>query len=89
MSSKSPAEIAEAMCGAGYKKTNLPIGKMFILGILAGVYIGFGAQLMTAVKVGLANAVGSGFANFLGGAVFSVGLMLVVLGGAELLRATT
>ncbi|MBN2335511.1 formate/nitrite transporter family protein [Candidatus Bathyarchaeota archaeon] len=84
MSSKSPAEIAEAMCAAGYKKTTLPIGKMFLLGILAGVYIGFGAQLMTTVKVGLADAVGSGFANFLGGAVFSVGLMLVVLGGAEL-----
>jgi formate/nitrite transporter len=57
---------------------------MFLLSILAGVYIGFGAQLMTTVKVGLANTVGPGFANFLGGAVFSVGLMLVVVGGAEL-----
>jgi len=84
MGSKSPAEIAEAMCEIGYKKTHLPVGKMFVLAILAGVYIGFGAQLCTTVKVGLADAVGSGFANFLGGAVFSVGLMLVVIGGAEL-----
>lgn len=57
---------------------------MFVLAMLAGVYIGFGAQLMTTVKVGLADFVGTGAANFLGGAVFSVGLMLVVIGGAEL-----
>lgn len=57
---------------------------MFVLAMLAGVYIGFGAQLSTAVKVGLAATVGTGFSAFLGGAVFSVGLMLVVIGGAEL-----
>jgi formate/nitrite transporter len=84
MSSKSPPEIAQAVCEVGCKKTQLPLAKMFVLAIFAGVYIGFGAQLMTTVKVGLASAVGSGFASFLGGAVFSVGLMLVVIGGAEL-----
>ena len=84
MSSKAPPEIAQTMCEVGCKKTQLKLGKMFVLAILAGVYIGFGGQLMTAVKVGLADKLGTGFASFLGGAGFSVGLMLVVIGGAEL-----
>ncbi len=84
MGARSPPETAEALCGVGCKKTNLPIAKMFVLAMFAGVYIGFGAQLMTTVKVGLADALGPGFAAFLGGAVFSVGLMLVIIAGAEL-----
>jgi formate transporter len=84
MSNQSPPEIAQTICDVGCKKTKLQIGKMFVLALLAGAYIGFGAQLSTAVKVGLADVVGAGFANFVGGAVFSVGLMLVVIGGAEL-----
>ena len=84
LGAKSPPETAEALCAVGNKKTNLPISKMFILAMFAGVYIGFGAQLMTVVKVGLADALGPGFSAFLGGAVFSVGLMLVVIAGAEL-----
>jgi formate/nitrite transporter len=84
MSAQSPPEIAQTVCDAGCKKTKLQVGKMFVLAILAGAYIGFGAQLSTAVKVGLADVVGAGFANLVGGAVFTVGLMLVVIGGAEL-----
>src|SRR4030067_1701825 len=84
MCAQSPPEIAQTICDSGCKKTKLAIGKMFVLAILAGAYIGFGAQLSTAVKVGLADVVGTGFANLAGGAVFSVGLMLVVIGGAEL-----
>src|SRR4030065_286853 len=84
MSNQSPPEMAQTICDVGCKKTKLQIGKMFVLALLASAYIGFGAQLSTAVKVGLADVVGTGFANLVGGAVFSVGLMLVVIGGAEL-----
>src|SRR4030067_2288469 len=84
MCAQSPPEIAQTICDSGCKKTKLAIGKMFVLAILAGAYIGFGSQLATAVKVGLADIVGTGFANLVGGAVFTVGLMLVVIGGAEL-----
>jgi len=84
MCAQSPPEIAQTICDAGCKKTQLHLGKMFVLAVLAGAYIGFGAQLATAVKVGLADKVGAGFANLVGGAVFPVGLMLVVIGGAEL-----
>jgi len=81
---KGPSGIAKDICECGISKSQLKIGKMFILAVLAGAYIGFGALLMTTVKVGLAEKLGSGFANFVGGACFSVGLMLVVIGGAEL-----
>jgi len=79
-----PAEVAGVACGAGGKKASLSLGKLFILGILAGAYIGFGANLATVVGNDLPKYLGNGFGQFLFGAVFSTGLMLVVIGGAEL-----
>jgi formate/nitrite transporter len=78
----TPAEIAVSCCNAGKAKTELPFIKMFILGILAGVYIGFGANLAT--RIGSAPDADTAIGTFLFGAVFSVGLMMVVIGGAEL-----
>lgn len=82
MNFQTPAEVAAAACNAGKAKTELPFLKMVLLGILAGVYIGFGANLAT--KVGAAPDAESAAGIFLFGAVFSVGLMLVVIAGAEL-----
>src|SRR4030042_7055981 len=84
MCAQSPPEIAQTICEVGCKKTKLQLGKMFVLAVLAGAYIGFGAQLSTAVKVGLADVVGTGFATLVGGAGLSVGVMVGVVGGAEL-----
>jgi formate/nitrite transporter len=81
---KKPNEIAVMLREAGRKKTLLTLDRMFILAVLAGVYVGFGAQLATTVSMDLAPYVGIGLSNMISGAVFSVGLMLVVLGGAEL-----
>lgn len=78
----SPAEIAVAVCNAGKAKAEMAFGKLFLLGILAGVYIGFGANLAT--KIGSMEAAGTSGGQFLFGAVFSVGLMMVVIAGAEL-----
>lgn len=80
----SPKEIAEQVVETSNSKAHLPIMPMLILGILAGVYIGFGAELCTIVTHDLSKHFGVGFAKFIGGSVFSVGLMLVVLAGAEL-----
>ncbi|MDI6731223.1 MAG: formate/nitrite transporter family protein [Candidatus Margulisbacteria bacterium] len=80
----TPQEIAQSLVTVGKKKCSLSFISIVLLGILAGAYIGFGAELMTMVTHDLAKYVGMGFARFLGGAVFSVGLMLVVIGGAEL-----
>lgn len=80
----SPGEIAQSVVGMGEKKVGLSFTTMLVLGLLAGAYIAFGAQLATMVTHDLAGKLGVGFAKFLGGSVFSVGLMLVVIGGAEL-----
>lgn len=81
----SPAEVATATANTGKAKSTMSVAKLFILGILAGVYIGFGANLATTVGAGWAPEwASSGVNKFAFGAVFSVGLMLVVIGGAEL-----
>jgi formate/nitrite transporter len=77
----NPVELAKALVSVGEKKASLPIGKMFLLGILAGVFIGFGAHLATTVATG---DYAFGIKKLLVGSVFSVGLMLVIIPGAEL-----
>ena len=85
MGFKKPAEIAEVVaCSVGVSKCRLSLSKMLVLAIFAGVYIGFGAILCTTVTHDSAKYVGIGLAKFMGGATFSVGLILVVLCGAEL-----
>jgi len=84
MAFNTPAQVAEAVVNMGKTKASLPIVTMIIMGIFAGAYIGFGAELCTMVLTGTAAKAGIGIAKLLGGAVFSVGLMLVVIGGAEL-----
>lgn len=55
-----------------------------MLSLLAGFYIAFGAQLSTVVTQDAAQFLGTGMARFVGGSLFSIGLMLVVVCGAEL-----
>jgi len=82
---KNPATIAETLSNSVcVKKTTGNALNIFILAIFAGVYIGFGAELMTVTIQGIGPAMGFGMAKLLGGAVFSVGLILVVIAGAEL-----
>ncbi len=82
---KTPANIAEHLStSVCVKKVNSSVGKLATLGFLAGAYIAFGAQLATMVTHDMAAYLGIGFARLIGGAVFSVGLMLVVIAGAEL-----
>lgn len=80
-----PVAIADNLSKTiGVKKVNASVGKITILGIFAGAYIAFGAALATLVGHDLAQYVGLGLSKFITGAVFSVGLMLVVIAGAEL-----
>lgn len=80
----APAGIAQAFRGVSKAKTSLPLLNMIILGILAGVFIGFGGQLATMVSFDMEKIFGIGFTKFIFGSVFTVGLMMVVIGGAEL-----
>lgn len=82
---RTPATIADNLSRSiCVQKVNASVFKLVILGILAGVYIGFGACLATLIGHDAAKYFGLGFARFITGAVFSVGLMLVVIAGAEL-----
>jgi len=82
---KPPKTIAETVASTvGVGKATSPWVTVFILGILAGAYIGFGGLLSTSVTFDTGAALGIGFKKFLAGSVFSVGLILVVIAGAEL-----
>jgi len=82
---RTPATIADTLTRTVCRqKTMESILRLAILGFFAGVYIGFGAQLAIMVTHDLAAFVGVGISKLIGGAVFSVGLMLVVVAGAEL-----
>jgi formate/nitrite transporter len=82
---KAPATIAETVAQKiGVTKVTSPWLSVLVLGVLAGAYIGFGGMLSTTVTFDMAAGFGIGFTKFIGGAVFSVGLMLVVIAGAEL-----
>ncbi len=84
MSIKSPSKIVETLDEIGLSKCHMSLANLMILAVFAGVYVGFGAILATIVSHDLSTYVGSGFAKLISGAVFSVGLMLVLLCGAEL-----
>ncbi|MEX0301480.1 MAG: formate/nitrite transporter family protein [Leisingera sp.] len=77
-----PAEIAARVETAGVAKARLPLPQMFVLAMLAGAFIGFGAAAYTMTLSGTGGVAGP--VRLLGGAVFSLGLILVVLAGAEL-----
>lgn len=77
-----PKEIAALVETAGVAKARLPLTSMLTLAILAGAFIALGAAAFTMVMTG-ADA-GFGPHRFLGGIVFSLGLVLVIVGGAEL-----
>ncbi|MBH0238147.1 formate/nitrite transporter family protein [Methylobrevis albus] len=78
----TPREIARRMHEAGVAKAELAIGPLFMLGTVAGVFLSFGALFFTVVMTGVADEP-FGPARLLGGVAFSLGLVLVVVGGAE------
>lgn len=77
----APAGIADAMIGVGKGKCSLKTVQMLLLGIFAGAFIAFGAFACGMISHSIENV---GLAKFAGAAVFPVGLMLVVMCGAEL-----
>jgi formate transporter len=80
-----PPKMASKMEDVGVKKGALKAGTMFVLAILAGAFIGCGAIFATITTTGLAAAgVGFGIVKLLGGLVFCLGLIAVVVAGAEL-----
>lgn len=77
-----PTEIATMIENAGVAKAALPALQMFTLAVLAGAFIGFGGLAWLQVMNGADMAYGP--IRLLGGVAFSLGLILVIVGGAEL-----
>lgn len=84
-----PAQIAQKAEAIGAQKARLDAVSLFVLAVLAGAFIGLGAMFATTVLAGADGAIPFGASRALAGAVFSLGLILVVLGGAELFTGNT
>jgi formate/nitrite transporter len=80
----TPFETIQTVIAAGRRVLHQSFGRTFVLSLLAGFYISFGAQLATVVSQDAARFAGLGVSRLLAGSVFSIGLMLVVICGAEL-----
>ena len=76
-----PAEIAKRYSNAGAAKAKLPVPKMFVLAIFAGMFIAFGAYGSQVVGI---NGGTEPAAKLMGALIFPVGLLMVIMAGAEL-----
>ena len=79
-----PAEIAEKAEWVGAYKARLDVLSLIALSVLAGAFIALGAMFATTVLAGADGVIPFGVSRLLAGIVFGLGLILVVLGGAEL-----
>ena len=77
-----PSEIYELVDRAGVQKAGLALSQLLVLSVLAGAFIALGAAAFTMVMTGADMSFGP--ARILGGIVFSLGLILVIVAGAEL-----
>lgn len=77
----TPAEVISATLEGGKRKSQLPIGKMILLGIMAGAFIALGGATSSTAVHNLANV---GVSRVLAGCIFPVGLMMIVFVGGEL-----
>ena len=78
----SPKEIAERVETVGVAKARLSLLSMIMLGVLAGVFIGLGALFFVLIKSD--STLGFAVSQVIGGLAFSLGLILVIVAGAEL-----
>ena len=78
----SPARIAQLVEDVAVRKARLGFMQVFALAVLAGAFIALGAAFFTATITG--SELGMGPTRLLGGLAFSLGLILVIVGGAEL-----
>lgn len=73
----SAKEVSDAISAQGMRKANTKVWQLLMLGMLAGIYIAIGGHLYLV-------AMAAGMGRLVSGAAFGVGLVLVVVAGAEL-----
>lgn len=79
-----PREMAERAEQIGVDKTRLDATSLVVLAVLAGAFIGMGALFSTIVTAGAEGVLPYGMTRLLAGTSFALGLILVIVGGAEL-----
>ena len=79
----SPQEIAQRVRDVGVSKARLDLASLWVLAVLAGAFIALGACFSTLAVSGLED-VGYGIQRLIAGLTFSLGLILVIVAGAEL-----
>ena len=82
-----PADMAAKAEQVGVAKAALPLQRLVPLGVLAGAFIGLGANFSQVITAD--TGLSPGIRSLLGGVVFSLGLILVVVSGAELFAGNT
>ena len=84
-----PVEIARKAEHIGAQKVRVDAVTLLALSVLAGAFIALGAMFATTVLAGAAGVVPYGLSRLIAGFVFCLGLILVVVGGAELFTGNT
>lgn len=82
-----PAEMAKRAEASAIRKANRDFISAFFLAVQAGAFIAFGAAFFTFVTHD--SALGVGLTKLIGGATFSLGLILVIIAGADLFTGDT
>jgi formate transporter len=79
-----PAEMASKAQDIGIKKAHLDILSTLALAVLAGAFIALGCIFFTVSQTSTGAAIPWGVGRVIGGLTFSLGLILIIIGGAEL-----
>ncbi len=79
-----PAEVLETNLKAAQAKVKYPLGKLLLLGMMAGIFVGFGAAASSTAMHGIADV---GIARLVAGCIFPVGLMMIIFVGGELITS--
>jgi len=85
----TPAETAKSFIDIGLYKAKMPKDKVVLSAFLAGAYIALAAQLMNMVTHDMVGIFGAGFTSFIGGSVFGIALVLVLVAGSDLFTGNT
>src|SRR5208282_5393620 len=84
-----PAAIVSLAGDVGKYKANLGVPNFLVRGFMAGMFIAMGATLATVCSTGLDASLGPGFKAMIAGAVFPVGLVMIVVTGMSLFTGDT
>src|SRR5699024_9878387 len=80
----STEQIVKAAIEAGENKVNLPLTSTLILGFLVATYISFGFLLYIRITAYLPSHIWGTLTEFIGAALFPLGLILILVAGGEL-----